>query len=44
MYMYTPEELTQTLNELRLLGRDSLTVEVKISPHGLPLFRGGNYL
>lgn len=36
MYMYTPEELTQTLNELRLLGRDSLTVEVKSAHMGYP--------
>ena len=36
MYMYTPEELTQTLNELRLLGRDSLTVEVKSAHLGYP--------
>ncbi|OFR59298.1 MULTISPECIES: RNA-binding domain-containing protein [Rothia] len=34
--MYTPEELTQTLNELRLLGRDSLTVEVKSAHMGYP--------
>lgn len=36
MYMYTPEELTRTLNELRLLGRDSLTVEVKSAHMGYP--------
>lgn len=36
MYMYTPEKLTQTLNELRLLGRDSLTVEVKSAHLGYP--------
>lgn len=36
MYMYTPEELTQILNELRLLGRDSLTVEVKSAHMGYP--------
>ena len=34
--MYTPEEVTQTLNELRLLGRDSLTVEVKSAHNGYP--------
>lgn len=36
MYMYTPEELTQTLDELRILGRDSLTVEVKSAHMGYP--------
>ena len=34
--MYTPEEVTQTLNELCLLGRDSLTVEVKSAHNGYP--------